>query len=709
LPVAFEATVTYSLKKTYVLFVQDGEDAIFIAPKTDKQFVPGDRVLVEGTTQDSFRTYVDSTSITVLRPGNMPKAVPATFDDLIRARYDSQLVTVRGVIRAGDLTVTDPEKAMSIQLLTDGGYIDVLVNGEDQRSLDKLLDAEVDVTGVACGEFDGKMNLTGANIDVSSLADINVIHLATSDPWTLPVTPMGRIISTYHVRDLTTRERVHGTITYYEPGSAVVLQDGATSVWIDSNTRQPMQIGDVVDATGFPGALEGFLSLTHGQITDSHIQASVAPQNLTWEQRVVNEHILVSIEGEVITEVQEDSQDEFVLRTGGKLFSAFLRHGSGSNRPAMRQVALGSRVRITGICTLGGSNHYNQEVPFNLLMRSFDDIVVVAKPSMINIRNLSIVVGLLLMIVAIVIVRGWSLERKVHWQSIATTLLEQRRSRILEEINASTPLNEIVQHITEMVSLKLNTGYCWCEMADGPELGQAPPHKHKLRIISQGIVGRSDTPLGVIHAALHRRIMPSDEEHETLSLGARLTSLAVETRKLYTDLRHRSEFDLLTDIHNRFSLDKELDLRIAEAQKNAETIGLIYIDLDKFKPINDRYGHHVGDVYLQEVAERMKRQLRPHDTLARLGGDEFAALVAVVRSRADVEDIAHRLVRCFDDPFVIEGYTIEGAASLGIALYPDDADSKDSLLSAADTAMYTAKRVKKLREEREDIDMVTKA
>jgi diguanylate cyclase (GGDEF)-like protein len=107
--------------------------------------------------------------------------------------------------------------------------------------------------------------------------------------------------------------------------------------------------------------------------------------------------------------------------------------------------------------------------------------------------------------------------------------------------------------------------------------------------------------------------------------------------------------------------------------------------------VNDLCGHHIGDLYLQEVALRMKRQLRPHDMLARLGGDEFAVLLPKVRSRADVEEIVQRLKHSFNAPLTLEGHTLQGTASFGIALYPEDGASKDSLLSAADAAMYAAK------------------
>jgi len=171
-----------------------------------------------------------------------------------------------------------------------------------------------------------------------------------------------------------------------------------------------------------------------------------------------------------------------------------------------------------------------------------------------------------------------------------------------------------------------------------------------------------------------------------------LAALAIETRRLYSDLLHRSGFDLLTDIENRFSMEKHLDELIDEARQAAGIFGLIYIDLDDFKQVNDKYGHQVGDLYLKEAAARMKSQLRPGDILARLGGDEFAVLVPAVRNRSGVEEIMLRLERCFDEPFFAQGYAIEGSASIGAALYPEDANSRDTLLRRADTAMYIVKK-----------------
>jgi diguanylate cyclase (GGDEF)-like protein len=219
-----------------------------------------------------------------------------------------------------------------------------------------------------------------------------------------------------------------------------------------------------------------------------------------------------------------------------------------------------------------------------------------------------------------------------------------------------------------------------------------------LRVTCANIPARDGPPLGTFFAGLNAGTPPAAREAVALDNGAKLATLAIETRRLYSDLLRRSHFDLLTDIHNRFSLEAHLDTCIEDARKSAGVFGLLYIDLDKFKQVNDHYSHHIGDLYLQEVAQRMKQQLRSHDLLARLGGDEFAVLLPMVRNRNGVEEIAQRLEHSFDLPFNLEGHTLHGSASFGIALYPENGVTKDSLLHAADAAMYAVKNSRKQAE-----------
>jgi len=361
----------------------------------------------------------------------------------------------------------------------------------------------------------------------------------------------------------------------------------------------------------------------------------------------------------------------------------------------MLDVPLGSRIKVTGICVPIDGNPFNDEAPFNILLRSFSDIEVVARPSPLNVRNLIILVGLLLVVVFAVGAWSWYLERKRRHETAALAYLERRRSLVLEDLNSSRPLKEIIEQITGLVSFQLRGAASWCEIKDGPSFGQRPAIITSQRIVLNEIHGRSGVCLGTLFAAIPRFVKPSPEESAALVLGTGLAKLAIETSNLYHALVYRSEFDLLTDIPNRFSLEKQLETLVHEGRTSAGVFGFVFIDLDRFKQINDQYGHQAGDVYLQEVAQRMKRQLRPGDMLARLGGDEFAVVVQSVRNRAEVEEIAMRLEHCFDEPFAVEGGQISGSASVGIAIYPEDAINGDGLLSTADAAMYVAKQSRK--------------
>jgi diguanylate cyclase (GGDEF)-like protein len=707
MPAAFLATVLYFRSYERTLFVQDGDDAMFIMATTDAKLLPGDRIFIRGTTSGSFRPIVFSSDITILQHGELPAAKPATFDELINARWDCRLVSIRGVVRAADVTASGPYRNAQIQVLVEGGLIQVVLDSDDNAALKELLDAEVEVTGVSSGVFDGKMQQTGAALHLSSLAGVRVLHRATTSPLDLPITPMDQILTTYHVTDRTGRVHIQGVVTYNLPGEAFVLQQEQKSLWVMTTDYPDLNIGDQLDVTGFPTVRNGFLALQQGELLNRKPHGPLSPRPSSWHDLASSHYLfdLVSVDGQVVTEVRETAQDEYLLLADGHLFSAIIRRPISMD-PAkltpMRMVPIGSRVRVSGICVLGIANPYVEQVPFNVLMNSYDDITILARPSLLSVRNLIAVIGVLLLVLMGLALRGWRLERKVVRQTSAISArneaeasLERQRSLILEQINSSQPLDQIIPQIVQMVSSQLGGAPCWYQAADGSSFGNSPPTGNELRIVQRQICDRSGILQAVLFAALEPKSKPSAIETETLSAAAHLFSLAVETHRLYSDLHHRSEFDLLTDIHNRFSLERALDASIVAAKQSGARFGLIYLDLDKFKQVNDRYGHHIGDLYLQEVARRMKAQLRSQDMLARLGGDEFAIIISTVHSREDAHEVIRRIEHSFEHPMVLERHVLYAAISAGIALYPDDGNGRDKLLHAADQAMYAVKNGKR--------------
>jgi diguanylate cyclase (GGDEF)-like protein len=153
--------------------------------------------------------------------------------------------------------------------------------------------------------------------------------------------------------------------------------------------------------------------------------------------------------------------------------------------------------------------------------------------------------------------------------------------------------------------------------------------------------------------------------------------------------------DDLTGLPNRALFYDRLERSLLEAKRNGSKVGIMLLDLDRFKEINDSLGHHIGDALLRQVGPRVKQVLREVDTFARLGGDEFIALLPDIGTERDAVQVAERILSAIEIPFVLDevssGLTIDVEASVGIALYPEHGGDVDTLLQRADIAMYVAK------------------
>ncbi len=155
--------------------------------------------------------------------------------------------------------------------------------------------------------------------------------------------------------------------------------------------------------------------------------------------------------------------------------------------------------------------------------------------------------------------------------------------------------------------------------------------------------------------------------------------------------RDLAQHDMLTGLANRVLLSDRLNQMLVIAQRDQTRFALLYLDLDKFKPVNDMYGHAVGDELLKEVAQRMTRRVRESDTVARIGGDEFTILLRAIDSDLSVITVADSIRDSLIQPFLIQNHLIEISCSIGIAIYPDHGHSEIELSRQADAAMYRAK------------------
>ncbi len=177
----------------------------------------------------------------------------------------------------------------------------------------------------------------------------------------------------------------------------------------------------------------------------------------------------------------------------------------------------------------------------------------------------------------------------------------------------------------------------------------------------------------------------------TAPLLDRSIRYAIERRKSERRLAQLAQIDQLTGLANRYRFRDFLDRNIALATRQCSTVALMLIDLNRFKAINDTYGHAAGDLLLKQIAERLQRCVRPSDLVARLGGDEFTIIMPDVEDPTTLDATARRLLAEVRQPVCIGSCEVEVGASIGIAYYPDDAGCADSIIVSADTAMYASK------------------
>jgi diguanylate cyclase (GGDEF)-like protein/PAS domain S-box-containing protein len=182
-----------------------------------------------------------------------------------------------------------------------------------------------------------------------------------------------------------------------------------------------------------------------------------------------------------------------------------------------------------------------------------------------------------------------------------------------------------------------------------------------------------------------------DEKEEVVNYVGVFSDISM-VKRVEEKLEHLAHYDALTDLPNRLLLQSRLKHAIEQARRDQRILAVLFLDLDRFKRVNDSLGHPAGDELLQTVARRLKRRLREVDTLARLGGDEFVILLESLKDVQDAANIAQALIERIKEPiYLSSGREVYVGASVGISIFPDDGTSAEQLIRNADTAMYQAK------------------
>ncbi|MEI7556877.1 EAL domain-containing protein [Candidatus Chlorohelix sp.] len=303
-------------------------------------------------------------------------------------------------------------------------------------------------------------------------------------------------------------------------------------------------------------------------------------------------------------------------------------------------------------------------------------------------------------------------ERKLAEQ------LALERNDVLEMVVRGEPLPKVIAKLVDMVEHRRSGVYCAIMLVrDGrPYFTVAPSlftnhpkalehfldewsgNPNKVDEIamtgtqwSAPVLSSNGQLLGVLAVYFEGKGSLTTSDFELFEMITRIAVIALEQRQMSDMLNYQAHHDALTGLPNRLMFNERLEQNIFFARRNNTRVGLFYIDLDRFKVVNDTLGHHVGDQLLIEVAHRLRSSVRRSDSLARMGGDEFTVVLGSLKAPQEAAYIAERIIESLDKPVRIGSHELHVTASIGISLYPEDSSDGEEMMRNADTAMYRAK------------------
>jgi diguanylate cyclase (GGDEF)-like protein/PAS domain S-box-containing protein len=281
--------------------------------------------------------------------------------------------------------------------------------------------------------------------------------------------------------------------------------------------------------------------------------------------------------------------------------------------------------------------------------------------------------------------------------------LQLWQNRILNMVATGAELPDILAEIAQFIEAQFDQALCSIRIlnADGTTLigGAGPGLPDRCKTLeacsSWPIFGKEARMLGTLALCFREPVAPSAEDLELLNICTRLAGIAAESRASEERIRFLAHYDGLTSLPNRFLFKEYLDQALRNAQRHASQFAVFFLDFDKFKEINDRYGHAAGDQVLREIAARLRAALRDTDKIARMGGDEFYVLIEDLKDGRHAANVAQKLLDEASRPLYIDHKECQLSVSIGIAIYPEDGTDGNTLLKNADGAMYRTKELGK--------------
>jgi len=709
-PVDFEAVVTYSDAEWGTLFVQDKLGHTYISVGVHKTSYPlGSRVRVTGVTEFSgYSISIAKPKVQFLLAGPEVKPIPKTVEEINSGVYDSQSVVTEGVLHP----CLEQSDRVCFRLLQGKTEFELHLLERHSTVTDSLVGATVRARGVSAALIDKNNKRIGSSILLESPKQIEVEMppLAEKSP---PVT-----VQSLHPEDadLTMVRQTHlcGRVNWASP-NLFTLQDETGTIFVRTLAPVPVHLGDPVDVIGFPSHGRFGLELQGSSVhvtTDHLVAVKIAPLNTTVEEILKNSlngkrvHLNVRLE----SQEGDSSQIAFHLSDHGHPFSALLLLGENSRK--IDAYPKGSTLELQGVEFLE-SNGKNAPSSVLVLIESPDNLILRPADNWLTWQRALAILGFTALCLLIPLTWVTQLKRTVRKQiAINNEQMEKelrlatKYQRLFERNLAAlyslrpdgviTECNDAFLKLLGLDDKKQLQNRSYWEFEIESERQEEMKNAQLTEMLSncQATLRRDDGTLVYLLKNVSPVVTPEGMAFETIAIDVtQMRRHQIELQRSRDTALENSLIDPLTELPNRRMLMESLPAIIENARQGENSVALLYIDLDGFKPVNDSLGHAAGDDVLVHIANTMRSRVRKGDSLARLGGDEFMLILSDLGASEDAARVAEGLLHAIDNPIVLLGQKVHVSASIGISIFPADAAQMEELIVRADLAMYAAKRL----------------
>ncbi|HWD93520.1 MAG TPA: ATP-binding protein [Verrucomicrobiae bacterium] len=454
LPVRLRGVVTFFDESLFSRFIQDETAGIYLqfpANVGPPQLVPGQVVEVTGTgSPGEYAPVVVVDSVKIVGEMPLPKAKPVTYQQLASGVEDSQFVEISGIVRS--VRPLENSQYHQIEITTGGGRLLIFARELPVKRAEELLDSTVRVRGVCSTQFNHQRQLFAIRLMVPRPDDLQIEIPATSDPFAVAARPIESLLQFAPQATYGHRVKVAGTVIYFEPGSAMFLQDGGHGVEIQTKGTEPVQLGDQVEVLGFISQGDYTPLLQDGIYRKISAGPPPLPTPVTPDEALAGNYDcqLIQISARLIDRSLHGSEQYLVLQQSNFIFQAGLKQING--RDNFSQLENGSYVKVSGVCRIqpgewqAGDNWRAKS--FSIQMRSPADVAVVIAPPWWTLKKLLWTAGTLGFValaafIWVVVLRRRVAERtrelevQIQKRQLAerTREIEQERARVAHDLH----------------------------------------------------------------------------------------------------------------------------------------------------------------------------------------------------------------------------------------------------------------------------------